>query len=88
MGGQHLRRQLEYGYDPHDFSDNFDVAGNVAYHNGKHGFIFSRGCVHNILRGNVSYDNAGHGFMIDDGRSTSLSRSEDRDQWLEQQCTR
>ena len=69
---------LEYGYDPHDFSDNFDVAGNVAYHNGKHGFIFSRGCTNNILRGNVSYGNAGHGFMIDDGRSTSLSRSEDR----------
>ena len=59
----------EYGFDPHDFSNDFLVQGNVAYGNGKHGFIFSRGCVHNTLRDNISHDNGGHGFMIDDGRS-------------------
>lgn len=58
-----------YGFDPHDFSNNFLVQDNVAYGNGKHGFIFSRGCSGNILRGNYAHDNAGHGFMIDDGRS-------------------
>ena len=60
----------EYGFDPHDFSNNFLVEGNTAYGNGKHGFIFSRGCINNILRYNIAHDNAGHGFMIDDGRST------------------
>ena len=34
----------EYGFDPHDFSDDFVVENNTAHHNGKHGFIFSRGC--------------------------------------------
>ncbi len=60
----------EYGFDPHDFSNNFVVEGNTAFGNGKHGFIFSRGCGNNVLRHNVAHDNAGHGFMIDDGRST------------------
>ncbi len=59
----------EYGFDPHDFSNNFVVEGNTAFGNGKHGFIFSRGCMKNLLRYNVAHDNAGHGFMIDDGRS-------------------
>ena len=34
----------EYGFDPHDFSNDFLVEGNTARGNGKHGFIFSRGC--------------------------------------------
>ena len=59
----------EYGFDPHDFSNDFVVEGNTAHDNGKHGFIFSRGCMRNVLRDNTAYDNAGHGFMIDDGRS-------------------
>jgi parallel beta-helix repeat protein len=63
----------QYGFDPHDFSNNFLVQGNLAYGNGKHGFIFSRGCLHNILRGNIAHDNGGHGFMIDDGRSRPSS---------------
>ena len=74
----------QYGFDPHDFSNNFLVEGNVAYGNGKHGFIFSRGCAHNILRGNIAHDNGGHGFMIDDGRSRP-STAALPDQWLERQ---
>lgn len=62
-----------YGFDPHDFSNNFLVEDNVAYGNGKHGFIFSRGCSGNVLRGNYAHHNAGHGFMIDDGRSVGAS---------------
>ena len=58
-----------YGFDPHDFSNDFLVEDNVAHGNGRHGFIFSRACERNIMRNNVAYDNAGHGFMIDDGRS-------------------
>ena len=58
-----------YGFDPHDLSNDFVVEHNVAHGNGRHGFIFSRGCDRNIMRNNVAFDNRGHGFMIDDGRS-------------------
>lgn len=65
-----------YGFDPHDLSNDFLVQDNVAHGNGRHGFIFSRGCDRNILRNNVSYDNRGHGFMIDDGRSEASAFAE------------
>jgi parallel beta-helix repeat protein len=68
----------EYGFDPHDFSNDFVVENNVAPHNGKHGFIFSRGCVRNVLRHNTAFGNAGHGFMIDDGRSVASETAEAR----------
>jgi parallel beta-helix repeat protein len=68
----------EYGFDPHDFSDDFVVENNTAHHNGKHGFIFSRGCARNVLRGNTAFANTGHGFMIDDGRSVSSATAEAR----------
>ena len=68
----------EYGFDPHDFSNNFLVVGNTASGNGRHGFIFSRGCDNNVMRGNTSFDNAGHGFMIDDGRSTTTVEGDAR----------
>jgi parallel beta-helix repeat protein len=68
----------EYGFDPHDFSDDFVVENNVASRNGKHGFIFSRGCMRNVLRDNTAFGNAGHGFMIDDGRSVASETAEAR----------
>jgi parallel beta-helix repeat protein len=67
-----------YGFDPHDFSNGFIVEDNVAYANGRHGFIFSRGCAGNILRNNVAFGNRGHGFMIDDGRSEDSDYAEAR----------
>lgn len=57
-----------YGFDPHDFSNNFLVEENHAYGNGKHGIIFSRGCSGNIIQRNWSYDNRGHGIFLDDGK--------------------
>lgn len=65
-----------YGFDPHDLSNDFLVEGNVARGNGRHGFIFSRGCDRNVLRNNTAYDNRGHGFMIDDGRSEDSAEGE------------
>lgn len=67
-----------YGFDPHDLSNNFLVEGNTAYGNGRHGFIFSRGCDNNVLRGNTAYNNRGHGFMIDDGRSEDTTTASAR----------
>ena len=76
--GNTFANNEEYGFDPHDFSNNFVVEANTAHHNGKHGFIFSRGCDGNVLRGNTAYANEGHGFMIDDGRSTASAEAEAR----------
>ena len=67
-----------YGFDPHDLSNDFVVERNVAHGNGRHGFIFSRGCDRNVLRNNVAFDNRGHGFMIDDGRSEDSLTAEAR----------
>jgi len=63
-----FRNNISYGFDPHDFSNDFIVEENAAYGNGNHGIIFSRGCDRNIIRNNISYDNDGHGIMIDDGK--------------------
>jgi parallel beta-helix repeat protein len=74
--GNTFRDNAAYGFDPHDLSNDFLVERNVAHGNGRHGFIFSRGCDRNLLRDNVAYDNRGHGFMIDDGRSEDSDYAE------------
>ena len=73
-----FRDNAAYGFDPHDLSNDFLVERNVAHGNGRHGFIFSRGCDGNVLRDNVAYDNRGHGFMIDDGRSEDSDYADGR----------
>ncbi|MCU1405413.1 MAG: parallel beta-helix repeat protein [Glaciihabitans sp.] len=82
QGMQWLRNTFEdnlgYGFDPHDLSNDFLVADNIARGNGRHGFIFSRGCDRNIMRDNIAYNNRGHGFMIDDGRSSDSSDAKAR----------
>ena len=83
--GNTFSDNVEYGFDPHDFSNDFVVESNTAHHNGKHGFIFSRGCDGNVLRGNTAYANAGHGFMIDDGRSVDERDGRGPDRPLERQ---
>jgi parallel beta-helix repeat protein len=59
---------IVYGFDPHDFSNDFLVERNKAYGNGSHGIIFSRGCDRNIIRNNDAYDNDGNGIVLDDGK--------------------
>jgi parallel beta-helix repeat protein len=66
--GNVFANNLHYGFDPHDFSNNFLVERNDAYGNGSHGIIFSRGCDNNVMRANRSFNNRGHGIMIDDGK--------------------
>lgn len=58
-----------YGFDPHDDSSGFDVRGNYAARNGRHGIIFSRNCDNNRIVDNVSKDNGWHGIVLDDGKS-------------------
>ena len=56
---------IEYGFDPHDDSNNFIMEDNYVHDNGNHGIIFSRRCVNNIIRRNTSVNNKLHGIMLD-----------------------
>lgn len=75
--GNTFRDNIRYGFDPHDYTHDVVVEDNVAYRNGSHGFIISRGCFNFVFRRNVSYENSdpgdflAHGFMIDPGSPES-----------------
>lgn len=78
--GNKFHHNIGYGFDPHDFSNNFIIEDNEAFANGNHGFIISRGCNNFQFRRNKSHDNhytigtdarKAHGFMIDPGSPNS-----------------
>jgi len=76
--GNQFRDNLRYGFDPHDFTHDVLVENNVAFNNGSHGFIISRGCNNFVFRGNTAYSNndpsptsLAHGFMLDPGSPSS-----------------
>jgi len=75
--GNQFYQNIKYGFDPHDYTHDVLVEDNIAYGNGAHGFIISRGCNNFIIRNNKSYNNfdAGtsqaHGFMLDPGSPNS-----------------
>lgn len=60
-----------YGFDPHDYSTNFEIASNKVYNNGKHGIIFSRGCTLNRIYNNEVWGNKEHGIMLDRGSNVN-----------------
>ncbi len=66
--GNTFANNIIYGFDPHDFSNDFVFENNTAYGNGSHGIIFSRGCERNIIRNNQAFENQGYGIMLDDGK--------------------
>jgi parallel beta-helix repeat protein len=75
-----FRDNVQYGFDPHDYTHDVLVEGNVAEGNGNHGFIISRGCFNFIFRNNISRNNklkagsanpSAHGFMLDPGSPNS-----------------
>lgn len=75
--GNHFYNNVRYGFDPHDFTHDVWVEENLAYNNGAHGFIISRGCNNFIIRNNKAYNNfdptsnLAHGFMLDPGSPNS-----------------
>jgi parallel beta-helix repeat protein len=76
--GNEFYDNVRYGFDPHDYTHDVLVENNLAYNNGSHGFIISRGCNNFIFRGNKSYNNSdpnpdtqAHGFMLDPGSPNS-----------------
>jgi len=76
-------RNIGYGLDPHDDSDNLRIVGNRSHDNGNHGIICSQRCDHLTITDNESYrnglvpwvgphdmdasDNQVHGIMIHRG---------------------
>jgi parallel beta-helix repeat protein len=66
-----FHNNVVYGFDPHDFSQGFEVAYNKVYDNGKHGIIFSRGCTLNNIHDNEVYGNGEHGIMLDRGSNVN-----------------
>ena len=62
--GNEFYDNVLYGLDPHDDSNGFLVEENYAHNNGKHGIIFSKRCMYNIVRNNVSVNNGLHGIML------------------------
>jgi len=73
--GNTFANNQAYGFDPHNLSDKFLVENNVAYGNGRHGFMLAQGSDGNIVRNNQAYDNRGHGFVVDDGASENADAS-------------
>lgn len=63
--GNTFRDNTYYGLDPHDRSTGLIVEDNVAYGNGSHALIFSRGVADSVLRNNHVYDNGGNGIVLD-----------------------
>lgn len=58
-------KNVEYGIDPHDDSNNLIIEDNISHSNGNHGIIVSKRCINNTFRRNVSYNNRLHGIMLD-----------------------
>jgi len=67
-----LYNNIEYGFDPHDDSNNFIIENNIVCDNGNHGMIISKRCFNNIFRNNISYNNKLHGIMLDKQSSNNL----------------
>ena len=62
--GNQMHHNVQYGFDPHDDSDNLLIEDNDVYDNGNHGIIASKRCNDVVIRNNRSYNNAGNGIMI------------------------
>lgn len=82
--GNKFYSNIQYGFDPHDYTTDVLVEHNEAFDNGNHGFIISRGCERFVFYRNKSYENrvkpgsknpSAHGFMLDPGSPSSGQQS-------------
>lgn len=65
-------KNVQYGIDPHDDSNNFLIVGNNVHDNGNHGIIISKRCVSNEISNNISYNNRLHGIMLDKNSDSNI----------------
>ena len=84
-------RNIGYGLDPHDDSDNLRITGNRSHHNGNHGIICSQRCNGLTIADNEVYangivpwvgpkdmdasDNQVHGIMIHRGVTDTVIKN-------------
>ena len=89
--GNEYDRNIGYGLDPHDDSDNLRIVGNKSHNNGNHGIICSQRCDHLTITDNESYqnglvpwvgphdmdasDNQVHGIMIHRGVTDTVIKN-------------
>lgn len=71
MTGNKVYSNHYYGFDPHDDSNELEIAYNEFYDNKAHGLILSRYCINNKIHHNKSYNNSKHGFMLDRGTNNN-----------------
>ena len=82
--GNRFAYNIQYGFDPHDFTHHVLVENNESAYNGNHGFIISRGCSYFTIRNNSSHDNRVtanstndtiYGIMLDPGGNSNSAPS-------------
>ncbi|CAM9161226.1 unnamed protein product [Ectocarpus sp. 13 AM-2016] len=54
--GNKMHDNAQYGFDPHDDSDNLEIAYNTVWGNGNHGIIASKRCNNVKIHHNTVYD--------------------------------
>ncbi|CAM9510435.1 unnamed protein product [Discosporangium mesarthrocarpum] len=59
-----MHDNTEYGFDPHDDSDNLRIHNNIVWNNGNHGIIASKRCNDVSIQNNIVFDNANAGIML------------------------
>ncbi|CAN0139104.1 unnamed protein product [Pylaiella littoralis] len=69
-----MRDNIQYGFDPHDDSDDVIIAYNTVYRNGNHGIIASKRCNNVEIYNNEVYDGAEDAVGIFLHRSSNLAK--------------
>ncbi|CAM9395437.1 unnamed protein product [Ectocarpus sp. 4 AP-2014] len=59
-----MHDNVQYGFDPHDDSDNLVIAHNVVYNNGNHGIIASKRCNNVEIYDNEVYGGGQAGIFL------------------------
>lgn len=61
-----------YGVDPHSYSFELSINGNLVQHNAAHGIVFSNHVTSSVVQNNVSRSNGENGIMMDDRSNDNL----------------
>ncbi|CAM9604865.1 unnamed protein product, partial [Choristocarpus tenellus] len=70
-----MHNNAQYGFDPHDDSDNLRIHNNIVYGNGNHGIIASKRCDDVSIQNNIVYDNLNAGIMLHRSSNQAIVRN-------------
>ncbi|CAM9178527.1 unnamed protein product [Discosporangium mesarthrocarpum] len=74
-----MHNNFQYGFDPHDDSDNLKIVGNKVWENGNHGIIASKRCNNVRIKKNKVWDNGQAGIMLH--RSSDKAKVVNNEVW-------